>query len=547
MKHAYSAAMIAASFLWGASTASAVNESDLPTYKISGEVLNSIDDRIFGGFFEKATWHGEIGSEAAINKDTGEFIPEVIEFIEWMDIPILRYPGGTAIDYYPWYFLIDTYPGHHTERPPNLNYRDLTRTDVVTTDGRTGLHEFMQLCRKLDIEPLIVTNLGDAFYKKRSIDKAAQLLGSDLVEYCNATSGKWSELRAKNGSPEPFNVKFFQIGNETWLFDDFKKKDRKQEDLNHYTDCVIAYAEAMKAADPSIELIIDGHEDLADDVMERRSDLIDYLTFHSYSPWGINEIKQAGEPVDPAAISPKDMWQALTSTPWIDKETGLSVVGRRALIDKTVPLAMTEWNVNCWFKGNAKAAKPEDDLFVYGLGAASYMHAMLRVSNRLKIANQSLLVGTSWDITSIRVDPNGEHPPTMYPTGMVTGMYSRNHGDQLLKIESEHVPYYHQTLHMSGIHPHEKVAELDVVVTASEDQYFVHVLNRTYDVDHALIIEFPGDVASGYRELLLSGESAGALSQLADIIETQHTGAERKTQIKIPAKAVAIFIFNKAL
>ena len=40
---------------------------------------------------------------------------------------------------------------------------------------------------------------------------------SDWVEYCDlAAGGRWSELRAANGHPEPFAVPFWSIGNENY-------------------------------------------------------------------------------------------------------------------------------------------------------------------------------------------------------------------------------------------------------------------------------------------------------------------------------------------
>lgn len=56
--------MLAAAWLWF-SPVSSSGQPGLPTYTITGEVLNEVDERSFGGFFEKATWNSEIGSDAA--------------------------------------------------------------------------------------------------------------------------------------------------------------------------------------------------------------------------------------------------------------------------------------------------------------------------------------------------------------------------------------------------------------------------------------------------------------------------------------------------
>ncbi|NJN25291.1 MAG: hypothetical protein HC819_04595 [Cyclobacteriaceae bacterium] len=508
-------------------------------------MLNPVDDRLFGGFFEKATWNGEIGSDAAISMNTGKVIPEVREYMDWMNIPILRFPGGTAIDYYPWYNLIDSMPGKHSQRPRNLHYKDLNRKDVVNSDGRTGLHEFVALCKELDIAPLFVTNLGDAFYKKIPIEQAAQELGADLVNYCNASDGKWAELRAANGSAEPFNIRYFQIGNETWLFDQFRKNERSTELKDHYAACVLAYAKAMKAADPSIQLIIDGVGEINEEILKSNRDLVSYTTFHSYSPWGISQIKMGDSTVLADSVSAKAVWQGLAAAPKIDEESGLSIIEDWVLDHVEPPLAMTEWNLNCWFQGEAKAARPYNEFLAYGIGAGSYLNAILRVSDKVRIANQSMLVGTGWGITSIRVDTTEQKTATMYPTGMVTGLYSRNHGNQLMKMEVANARFYQQPLTLSGISPSAKVAEQDVVVTADEAAYYVHVVNRSFDEDVALAVVFPERVRGDYTHFLLSDRSKGAMSAYANIETIQLTGASDKTTILVPSKSVSVFVFNK--
>lgn len=462
-----------------------------------------------------------------------------------MEIPILRFPGGTAIDYYPWYYLIDSFPGKHSTRPRNLHYKDLSDPNVVTSNGRMGLHEYIALCHELNIEPHLVTNLGDAYFKKIPIEQAAEELGSALVEYCNATEGKWAELRAANGNPEPFNVKYFQIGNETWLFDGLRKENRGEENFKHYTDCVIAYAKAMKAADPSIVLIIDGEDGLSENVMKEVGDLIAFQTFHSYSPWGIQEIKRGDKKVPADSVTAAEVWQGLAAAPAIDPETGLSKIWSWALMNIDEPLSMTEWNLNCWFQGDAKPARPENELLAYGIGAGSYLNALLRISDKVKIANQSMLVGTGWGITGIRVDTTETVRPTMYPTGMATGLYARNHGDKLMGITGQNVHFYEQPLKLSGISPSAKVAEQDVVVTADEEYYFVHVVNRSFENARDIKVVFPKAVKQVFTHFLLSDQSEGSMSKFANIDEIKLNSGEQEMVVNIPARSVSVVRFEK--
>lgn len=520
-------------------------QEKMPSYTITGKTLNKVDHRLFGAFFEKANWNGEIGSDAAISLKTREVFPEVTDYMKWMNIPILRFPGGTAIDYYPWYFLIDSMPGKHQTRPANRYYKNLEARDVLTSDNRMGLHEYISLCQKLNIEPHFVTNLGDAFYKKLPIQQAEQELGADLVHYCNDKEGKWAELRAINGHKAPFNVKYFQIGNECWLFEGLEKNRRTPELLNHYTDCVEAYARAMKKADPSINLIIDGAEGLGVEVMKRCGDLIAFNTFHSYSPWGIAEIKKADKILEENEYSAKEVWEGLATTPRIDTITGLSVISDWTLENVKTPIALTEWNINCWFQGKAKMARPENEYLAYGIGAGSYLNAILRQSDKIHLANQSMLVGTGWGITGIRVDTTETKQPTMFPSAMVTGLYARNCGDKLLEVKSENPIFYNQSLTMSGVNPAPKVAEQDFVVTADKNHYFVHIVNRSFDNNREIILKFPERVKKNYTQFLLSDRTKGTLSKMANIEEFSLKGASKSTKLVIPAKSISVYKFTK--
>ncbi len=536
--------ILAAAWLW-LSPVSSPGQPGLPTYTITGEVLNEVDNRIFGGFFEKATWNGEIGSDAAISLQTGEVFPEVKGFMNWMQIPLLRYPGGTAVDYYPWYYLIDSMPGHHNSRPPNLHYQDLSKPDAVTSDGRMGLHEYIRLCKALSIEPHLVVNLGHAFYGKLPIHQAAQELGANLVAYCNDTTGYWAELRAANGDTAPFGVKYFQIGNETWLFRGLRGQPFTPARLHHYTNTVEAYARAMKAADPSIILIIDGVRGIGEEVLKRCGELISFQVFHSYSPWGIHRILKDGNELPAATVSPQAVWQALATAPRIDTLTGLSTLDDWVLRHASKPVALTEWNLNCWFAGGAQAAQPDNEHLAYGIGAASYLHAILRRSERIKLANQSMLVGTGWGITGIRVDTTERVRPQMFPTAMVTGLYARHHGPLLMEVEASGVIYYAQPLQLTNIQPASRVAEQDIVVTADESSYYVHVLSRSFDAERQIRLVFPERVASRYRQWLLSDRVEGSRSPYAAIEELQYQGAGQATVVAVPPRIVSVFEFKK--
>lgn len=74
-------------------------------------------------------------------------------------------------------------------------------------DGSFGTHEFIGLCRLLNAEPYLAGNVGSSTPRELR----------DWIEYCNYPSGSTlSDKRAVNGSPEPFRVRYWCVGNESW-------------------------------------------------------------------------------------------------------------------------------------------------------------------------------------------------------------------------------------------------------------------------------------------------------------------------------------------
>ena len=129
----------------------------------------------------------------------------------------------------------------------------------------------MSLCRRVGAEPVVVINTGAA-------DKPAERPqyvqdARDFVEYCNApATSKWGKVRAANGHPDPYGVKYWEIDNEIWSM--------KADD---YVEVLRQFVPAMKQVDPSIKTIacgsgqLGGHwpeGDIA--VIEKAADLVDY-------------------------------------------------------------------------------------------------------------------------------------------------------------------------------------------------------------------------------------------------------------------------------
>ena len=117
--------------------------------------------------------------------------------------------------------------------------------------GDIGTDEFIAFSRRMGAEPSITVNIEG---RGATAEEAAA-----WVEYCNGpATSKYGALRAANGHPEPYGVKYWELGNEIW--GDWV---RGHTDAATYARNYVRYQQAMRAVDPSIEFIAVGDNDMA--------------------------------------------------------------------------------------------------------------------------------------------------------------------------------------------------------------------------------------------------------------------------------------------
>src|SRR3712207_7512877 len=87
------------------------------------------------------------------------------------------------------------------------------------------------------------------------------------VEYCNGTGDTyWANLRRGNGHEEPYNVRYWGLGNE--MYGEWQIGALEAED---YVKKAREFAKVMKWTDPSIELVSCGLSGLTDWDRDRKS------------------------------------------------------------------------------------------------------------------------------------------------------------------------------------------------------------------------------------------------------------------------------------
>lgn len=162
----------------------------------------TISRHIYGQFSEhlgRSIYDGFWVSDTMKVPKTDRIRMDVVAALRNIQIPNLRWPGGCFADEYHWRDGI----GPRSQRPKMVN----TNWGGVTEDNSFGTNEFLELCSLLHCEPYIAGNVGSGTVEEMS----------KWVEYLNFDGeSPMARLRAANGHPQPYNVKFWGVGNESW-------------------------------------------------------------------------------------------------------------------------------------------------------------------------------------------------------------------------------------------------------------------------------------------------------------------------------------------
>jgi alpha-L-arabinofuranosidase len=179
---------------------------DEPIGLISPYLYGHFTEHI-GGVIYDGIW---VGEDSKIPNVDG-IRKALVEQMRKLRTSVVRWPGGCFADSYNWRDGI----GPRSQRPRRTNFWIDDPFMLRAPDGpwkydpnQFGTHEFMHFCRLIGAQPYLAANVRslkpEDFYQ--------------WVEYCNAPAGatSLSDLRGTNGDRDPFGVRFWGIGNESW-------------------------------------------------------------------------------------------------------------------------------------------------------------------------------------------------------------------------------------------------------------------------------------------------------------------------------------------
>ncbi|MCL2745338.1 MAG: hypothetical protein FWE67_15960, partial [Planctomycetaceae bacterium] len=170
-------------------------------YKIEFEFKPAVDSdnvEIEVAAFGKGTF--TVGCVSLMPSDNVNGLrADTLELLHRLNSPIYRWPGGNFVSGYDWKDGI----GDRDKRPPRKNpaWKGIEPNDF-------GINEFLSFCKTVKTLPYIAVNTGNG-------DVASAV---EQLQYVNsdADDTPMGKLRKEHGYAEPYDVKYWGIGNEMY-------------------------------------------------------------------------------------------------------------------------------------------------------------------------------------------------------------------------------------------------------------------------------------------------------------------------------------------
>ena len=430
--------------------------------------LSEIDDRLYGSFIEHLgrAVYGGIYEPGHSSADKEGFREDVLELVQELKVPVVRYPGGNFVSAYNWEDSV----GPVKDRPACLDLAWKSKEP-----NEFGLNEFVSWAKKADTDVMMAINLGT-----RGISDAR-----NLVEYCNHEGGSyWSDLRKKHGVEEPHNIKLWCLGNE---MDGPWQVGHKTS--YEYGRIANETAKALKLFDPELELVVCGSSsnqmptfpEWERTVLEECYENVDYISLHIYLKNEENDL------------------QTFLATP-MGMDDFIDVVAKtcdyvkaKKRSKKTINLSFDEWNV--WFHSNEQdediykrqpwqVGPPLlEDIYTFedALVVGGMINSLIRHADRVKIGCLAQLVNV---IAPIMTENDGTvwKQTIFYPF-----YYASVHGrGTALNITVDSPSYENKTF---GSVPY---IDITAVHNEKTEELTLFVINRNHESDMDLDIVISG-------------------------------------------------------
>ncbi|EGV65589.1 alpha-L-arabinofuranosidase [Yamadazyma tenuis] len=445
-------------------------------------ILSAIDEKIYAGFVEhlgRCIYGGLVDYSENPKCKVNElgYRQDVSQAIKDLNMPVVRWPGGNFVSSYHW--IDGVGPKEDRPRRPELAWKGEESNEF-------GTNEFMEWCRYMDVEPYFCLNMGTG-----TLDEA---LG--WVEYCNSSANTYyANLRRKHGHPEPYNIKYWGLGNEVW--GPWQVGQMSQEE---YSTKAAEWAKAIKLLDPNVQLVSCGCTGIDNWDHYVLDKLINWVDFHSIHMYTANDdfLKNVTAPVAAEAaiqVTKGLIDLATTSNPRVFN--GLTALNGEK---KKVKICFDEWNV--WDPERADGVEGAEERYTLSdaIAVASWLNIFVRQSESLGMCNIAQVVNV---IAPIMTNESTMFLQTTYHPFRLFSNYMRGNA---LNLHVETTMYEGEAGNNSGqntwIKGNYGVPLLDASAVQNGDKTYIAVVNRCDKENAHTKISFTSKVSKVHKWLL---------------------------------------------
>lgn len=422
--------------------------------------IGEVDKNLYGNFVEHLgrCVYGGIYDPGSPLSDPSGFRKDVMEAVKGLNVSLIRYPGGNFVSNYHWLDGV----GPKNERIPRM---ELAWARLETNEF--GTNEFIKYCRAVGSEPYLSVNMGTG-----TIEEAQR-----WVEYCNVKEGPYyAELRKKHGFPDPYNVKYWSLGNEMdgeWQMGHLNAED--------YSKKALEAAKLMRLTSPDIRLIATGSSNYnphADPdhwnrtIINNLRDVADYVALHMY------------------VGNPDNNYYNFMSTPLVMEQRTRIVRGmiyeamQKADRGNRPPMYIAWDEYNVWYRARTTEtmqgtrALEEKYNLEDALVIAGFLNGFIRNADIVKMANMAQLVNV---IAPVFAEDKGMFRQTIY---FPLELFARNMRGKSLDLLVDCPGYNTDEFYLGLGESRAKLSNvpyLDVSATYNNDEVVICVVNRHKD------------------------------------------------------------------
>lgn len=475
-------------------------------HMIFGHFIEHFHTQIYGGIYDP-------GSKFS---DENGFRTDVIEALKEIKTPIVRWPGGCFVSTYHW---LD---GVGPERTPVYD-----KSWQVEDPNTFGTDEYIKWCRVIGAEPYICTNAGTGTPEEMS----------DWVEYCNLNIGKYGRRRIANGYAEPYNVKYWSVGNEN-----YGEWELGARTVEEWGPMVRESAKLIRSVTKDAKLFAAGRADRAWTLplLRNAGRHLDYISLHGY-------------------YDPRPLFHYDTPSPYIDcmmqtERPEKEIAETISILEETgfrgkIKIAFDEWNLRYWHhpwhgdlrKGFEIEARDKNDrnatyTMADAVFSACFLNSCLRNAADVEIACFSPIVNTRG---GIYVHPDGIVKRTTFHTFK---MYANLLEDYVVPVNVNSDRLY------SGDN---SVSVIDCILTSNADnsRYVLAVVNKDPSKEQSVKLDIPEiKTSKRLKNYVLSGNSVDDYNDIGaeNRVAPQETSLRvNKGNIVVPPHSINLIVIER--